>query len=98
MEGPEVLFEEMMRKGVNQGARPDVISPKPVWGQCDKRMLLGALCPVQLGYDMASLENVPLYNVALNFRFKAEDTGESRVTRCPSASSLFTRRLVVRSM
>ncbi len=25
----------------------------PVWGQCDKRMLLGALCPVQLGYEMA---------------------------------------------
>jgi len=31
------------------------ISAKPVWGQCDKRMLLGALCPVQLGYDIASL-------------------------------------------
>src|ERR1035438_9580330 len=29
------------------------MSPKPVWGQCDKRMLVGALCPVQIGYDMA---------------------------------------------
>jgi hypothetical protein len=38
-ESPEVFFEEMMPKGVNQGARPDVISPKPVSGQCDKRML-----------------------------------------------------------
>jgi hypothetical protein len=26
----KVFFEEMMPKGVNQGARPDVISPKPV--------------------------------------------------------------------
>ncbi len=26
---------------------PDVISPEPVSGQCDKRTLLGALCPVQ---------------------------------------------------
>jgi hypothetical protein len=30
--GPEVLFEEMMPIGVNQGARPDMISPKPVSG------------------------------------------------------------------
>ena|SRR5271165_4516694 len=30
-----------------------VISPKPVWGQCDKLMLVGALCPVQIGYEMA---------------------------------------------
>ena len=29
----EVLFEEMMPKDVNQGARPEVISPKPVSGQ-----------------------------------------------------------------
>ena len=29
------------------------ISYKPVSGQCDKRMLLGALCPVQIGYEMA---------------------------------------------
>jgi hypothetical protein len=29
------------------------ISPKPVWGQCDKRMPLEALCPVQLAYEMA---------------------------------------------
>jgi hypothetical protein len=28
-------------------------SPNPVSGQCARRMLLGALCPVQLGYDMA---------------------------------------------
>jgi hypothetical protein len=28
-------------------------SPNPVSGQCDKGMLLGELCPVQLGYDMA---------------------------------------------
>jgi hypothetical protein len=32
-DSPEVRFEEMMPKGVNQGARPDVISPKPVSGQ-----------------------------------------------------------------
>ena len=25
-----VFFEEMMPKSINQGARPDVISPKPV--------------------------------------------------------------------
>jgi len=33
-----------------------VISPKPVSGQYDKRMLLGALCPVQTGCDMATLK------------------------------------------
>jgi len=31
---------------------PGVISPKPVWGQCDKRTLLGALCLVRMAYDM----------------------------------------------
>jgi len=29
---------------------------KPVSGRCDKLTLLGALCPVQIGYDMASRE------------------------------------------
>ncbi len=38
--GPEVSFEEMLPKGVNQGARTDVISPKPVSGQCDKQISL----------------------------------------------------------
>jgi hypothetical protein len=33
MEGPEVSLEEMMPKGVKQGAQPDVISPKPVPGE-----------------------------------------------------------------
>ena len=47
---------------------------------------------------MASLENVPRYDVALNSRLKAGVNGESRVTRCPRASSLFTKRLVVRSL
>jgi hypothetical protein len=46
----------MRPKGVNQDGRPDVISSMPVSGQCDQRMLLGTLCPVQLGYDMGSLE------------------------------------------
>jgi hypothetical protein len=27
-----------------------------VSGQCDKGMLLGELCPVQLGYDMGCLQ------------------------------------------
>jgi hypothetical protein len=31
------------------------VSPNSVSGQCDKRMLLGALCPVQLGYDMVAV-------------------------------------------
>jgi hypothetical protein len=35
------------------------ISAKPVSGQCDMLMLLGALCPVQLGYDMACSHSVP---------------------------------------
>jgi hypothetical protein len=30
-----------------------VISPKPVWGQCAKRMLLGALSLGRVGYDVA---------------------------------------------
>ena len=42
----------------------DVISPKPVSGQCDKRMLVGALCPVQLGYDMGYRSN-PEYRDSL---------------------------------
>src|SRR5271157_5346869 len=43
-----------------------------------------------------SLENLPFYDVALDSWFTAACRGESRMTRCPRASSLFTSRLVVR--
>ena len=33
-------------------AEPAQSSSKPVYGECDKRVLLGALCPVRFGYDM----------------------------------------------
>jgi len=36
-----------------------VISHMPVPGQCDGRMPLGALCPVQLGYDMPDINTYP---------------------------------------
>jgi hypothetical protein len=37
---------------VSRSAPWPPISAKMVWGQRGKRMPIGALCPVQLGYDM----------------------------------------------
>ena len=34
------------------------LSHMPVSGQCDKRMLLGALCPVLIGYGLGSLRQL----------------------------------------
>lgn len=83
---PDLVWNNFIRKGSDS--------------KCENRHLTGnpVGSPPRLGYDLASLENVLLEGCQAPASFEAEDSVDWSTTLCPRASSLFTSRLVVRSL